>query len=58
MRPVGHTSATLALKAGVPVKVVAQRLGHAKTNITNDIYAHAMPIDVEGRGREDASLLR
>ncbi len=38
-----HTSATLALKAGVPVKVVAQRLGHAKTDITNDIYAHALP---------------
>ena len=38
-----HTSATLALKAGVPVKVVAQRLGHAKTDITLDIYAHALP---------------
>ena len=38
-----HTSATLALKAGVSVKVVAQRLGHAKTDITNDIYAHALP---------------
>ena len=38
-----HTSATLALKAGVPVKVVAQRLGHAKTDITHDIYAHALP---------------
>ena len=30
-----HTSATLALKAGVPVKVVAQRLGHAKTDISS-----------------------
>ena len=26
---------------GDTAKVVAQRLGHAKTDITNDIYAHA-----------------
>ena len=31
----------MALKAGVSVKVVAQRLGHAKTSITLDIYSHA-----------------
>jgi len=24
-------------------QIVAQRLGHAKTDITNDIYAHALP---------------
>ncbi len=53
-----HTSATLALKAGVPVKVVAQRLGHAKTDITNDIYAHALPSMQKDAAAKMASLLR
>ncbi|MEE9262954.1 MAG: tyrosine-type recombinase/integrase, partial [Vicinamibacteria bacterium] len=34
-----HTAATVALKSGVHAKVVSQRLGHKKTDITNDIYA-------------------
>ncbi|WP_160050886.1 tyrosine-type recombinase/integrase [Nocardiopsis sp. FR4] len=38
-----HTWATLALKAGVPVKVVQERLGHANPSITMNIYAHALP---------------
>ena len=55
---VPDTSATLALKAGVPVKVVAQRLGHAKTDITNDIYAHALPSMQKEAAAKMASLLR
>jgi integrase len=38
-----HTWATLALKAGVPLKVVSERLGHATTAITADIYSHVTP---------------
>lgn len=38
-----HTWATLALQAGVPAKVVAERLGHASTRITLDIYPHVTP---------------
>ena len=38
-----HTAATLMLKEGVPIKVVAERLGHKKITITLDIYAHALP---------------
>lgn len=38
-----HTSATLALAAGIPVKVVSERLGHAKTAITLDLYSHVVP---------------
>jgi integrase len=38
-----HTWATLALVAGVPVKVVSERLGHATTAITLDIYSHVTP---------------
>ncbi len=36
-----HTAATLALSAGVPVKLVAHMLGHSKTAITLDTYTHA-----------------
>ena len=38
-----HTSATLALQNGVSIKVVQERLGHAKIATTMDIYAHALP---------------
>jgi integrase len=38
-----HTWATLALKAGVPIKVVSERLGHATTAITADVYSHVTP---------------
>lgn len=38
-----HTHATLMLAAGVPVKVVSERLGHATATITLGIYAHVMP---------------
>lgn len=38
-----HNHATWLLKAGQPVKVVSERLGHAKTSITMDIYADVLP---------------
>jgi integrase len=38
-----HTVATLLLSAGVPVQVVAQRLGHAQVTQTLEVYAHALP---------------
>lgn len=41
-----HTHATLLstrLKAGIPVKVVSERLGHASPMITLTVYAHVMP---------------
>ena len=38
-----HTSATLLLADGVPVKDVSVRLGHAKASMTLDVYGHALP---------------
>lgn len=38
-----HTHATLLLGAGVPVKVVSERLGHANATITMGVYQHVMP---------------
>jgi hypothetical protein len=40
-RPVNPT--TLHLTEGVSVKVVSERLHHAKTSIAMDVYAHAPP---------------
>jgi integrase len=38
-----HTHATLMLSAGVPVKVVSERLGHASAKMTLDVYGHVLP---------------
>lgn len=38
-----HTHATLMLQAGVPPKVVSERLGHATVASTMDVYAHVIP---------------
>jgi integrase len=35
-----HTAATLALEAGVDIKIVSARLGHSKTSFTQDTYQH------------------
>ncbi len=37
-----HIHATTLLLAGVPVHVVAARLGHANPSITLRVYAHAI----------------
>lgn len=38
-----HCHATLLLEAGVPIKVVSERLGHASIGMTMDTYAHVLP---------------
>ncbi len=38
-----HTHATLLLKAGVAVKVVSERLGHANVAFTMSVYQHVLP---------------
>ena len=38
-----HGWATMALRAGVPVKVVQKRLGQAPPSITLNSYAHVLP---------------
>ena len=35
-----HTWATLALKAGVNVRVVGERLGHESAAMVLDVYSH------------------
>jgi integrase len=52
-----HTSATLLLKAGVPINVVAQRLGHKQVEITLGIYAHVLPSRQQDAARKLGVLL-
>ena len=35
-----HTHVALLVEAGVPIKVISERLGHAKIDTTLDIYTH------------------
>jgi integrase len=37
-----HTHATIAVKAGVPVKVISERLGHESPAFTLKQYAHVL----------------
>jgi integrase len=38
-----HTSASLALAAGIHPKIVCERLGHSSIAITLDLYSHVAP---------------
>ena len=38
-----HTHATLLIQAGVPVKVVSERLGHSNPAFTMNVYQHVLP---------------
>jgi integrase len=52
-----HTCATLLLRAGEPVHVVAQRLGHAGIQITLTTYAHVLPDMQQGAADRLGALL-
>ncbi len=52
-----HTHASQLLKAGVPVKVVSERLGHATASITLDVYSHVLPgMQADAVAKIDAAL--
>jgi integrase len=52
-----HTYATLALQAGVPVKVVSERLGHKTTGITENLYLHVTPQMAEDAANTVANMI-
>ena len=53
-----HTSATLALAAGIHPKVVSERLGHSSIAITLDLYSHVTPsLQAEAAEKLGAVLL-
>jgi len=47
-----HTLASQMLDSGVPLPVVAQRLGHSSVRVTADVYSHAM------HGQDDEAVRR
>jgi integrase len=52
-----HTWATLALQAGVPAKVVSERLGHSSVGMTLDRYSHVLPTMQEDAAEAVGQLL-
>jgi integrase len=52
-----HTHATLGLSVGIPVKVMSDRLGHATTAFTMDIYMHAIPAVEDDAADQVAGLM-
>jgi integrase len=53
-----HTHATLLLRAGIPVKVVSERLGHATPAFTMTQYQHVLPGMQAEAARTFAALIR
>jgi integrase len=43
LHDVRHSYATAALKAGIPPKVVSERLGHSTAAFTMQVYTHVIP---------------
>jgi integrase len=54
---VRHSYATAALAAGEPLKVVSERLGHASTSITANLYQHVLPSMDERTANAVANLI-
>ena len=52
-----HSYATAALSAGIPAKVVSERLGHANVSITLDTYSHVLPALQEDAANAVATLI-
>jgi integrase len=52
-----HSYATAALAAGIPAKIVSERLGHANIAITLDTYSHVLPNMQEKAAEQVAQLI-
>ena len=52
-----HTAASLALQAGVPLKVVSEQLGHSSLAITADTYTSVLPAVADAAAEAVASII-
>jgi integrase len=57
LHDVRHSYASAALAAGVPARVVSERLGHANIAITLDTYSHVLPALQEDAAEKFAALI-
>jgi hypothetical protein len=57
LHDVRHSYATAALIAGVPAKVISERLGHATAAFTLQAYAHVIPGMDEDAANSVAALI-
>jgi len=52
-----HTAASLALQAGVPLKVVSEQLGHSSLAITADTYTSVLPAVAQAAAEAVAGII-
>jgi integrase len=52
-----HTNTSLALAAGIDIKVVSERLGHSTMAVTADLYTHVVPSLGRDAAKRIAGLL-
>jgi integrase-like protein len=52
-----HTSASLALAAGIPMRVISDLLGHSSTAITADLHTRVVPSVARGAAEAIAGLV-
>lgn len=52
-----HTHATMGLAAGIPIKIMSTRLGHATTAFTQDVYMHSVPAMEDSAADQIADLI-
>ncbi len=57
LHDVRHSYATAALKAGIPPKIISERLGHATAAFTLQTYTHVIPGMDEGAANTVADLI-
>ena len=53
-----HTHVTLLIKAGVDIKTVSKRVGHASATMTLNNYGHVLPDQQESAALKLAALIR
>jgi integrase len=54
-----HSYASISLRAGTPLKVVSEMLGHTTTAITADLYTHVLgDLKADAANRLDAIFQR
>lgn len=57
LHDVRHSAVTAMLRAGIPAKVISERVGHASVSFTLDVYASVLPSMQEAAAARLAAVL-